>query len=134
MRPASFPALFALLISALALQAGEFAVLKVEIQTARKALVTLALYRGKQGPDQQKVVKDTADAVSAHLARLKAPAGKAAAFEELKTTWADFKATREKELVPAILAGEREKADKIGTVIQKARLDRMYALLDDLDK
>ena len=36
----------------------------------------MALYRDKRSPEQQKLVKDTADRVSAHLARMKAPAGK----------------------------------------------------------
>jgi hypothetical protein len=116
------------------MNAGEFGVLKEEIATARKALVTLILYREKRGPEQQKLVKDTADAVSAHLAKLKGPTGKTAEFTELKETWSAFKATREKELVPAILAGEKEKSEKIGAGIQKVRLDRMYALIDQLEK
>jgi len=135
MKPSSLllvPAI--LLVSSVPLSAGEYSVLKEEIATARKALVTLVLHRDKRGPDQQKLVKDTADAVSAHLAKLKAPAGKGPEFKELNETWTAFKATREKELVPAILAGEREKADKIGTGIQKTRLDRMYALIGVIEK
>ena len=135
MKPSSLllvPAI--LLVSSVPLSAGEYSVLKEEIATARKALVTLVLHRDKRGPDQQKLVKDTADAVSAHLAKLKAPVGKGPEFKELNETWAAFKATREKELVPAILAGEREKADKIGTGIQKTRLDRMYALIGVIEK
>jgi hypothetical protein len=113
---------------------GEFEVLKDEITTARKALVNMVLYREKRGPDQQKLVKDTADAVSTHLAKMKAPAGKVTEFKELKETWEAFKKTREKELVPAVLAGEKEKSEKIGSGIQKERLDRMYALIVTLEK
>jgi hypothetical protein len=45
-----------------------------------------------------------------------------------------FKLTREKELVPAILANEREKYEKIGAGIQKERLDRMYVLIAAIEK
>jgi len=125
----------ALVIMATApLGAGEFATLKEQIATARKALTNMVLYLDKRGPEQQKQVKETADAVSAHFAKLKAPAGKAAEFKELKDTWEAFKKTREKDLVPAILAGEREKYEKIGAGIQKERLDRMYALIAILEK
>jgi len=133
----AFPALLVpalMIVAAPPVQAGEFAVLKEEIAAARKALTNMVLYLDKRGPEHQKQVKDTADAVSAHLAKLKAPAGKTAEFKELKDTWDAFKKTREKELVPAILAGEREKYEKIGAGIQKERLDRMYALITTLEK
>jgi hypothetical protein len=114
--------------------AGDFTILREEIVAARQALVTMVLYRDKRGPEQQRLVKDTANAVSASLSRLKPPTGKVAEFKELKGTWDAFKQTREKELVPAILAGEKEKFEKIGAGIQKVRLDRMYALIDLLEK
>jgi len=122
------------LAAAMPASAGEFATLKDEIVTARQALVTMVLYRDKRGPEQQRTVKATADAVSAHLAKLKAPEGKATEFKELRSTWDAFKQTREKELVPAILGNEREKYELIGAGIQKQRLDRMYALLATLDR
>jgi hypothetical protein len=122
------------MMAALPVRAGEYAVLKEEIATARKTLVTMLLYVEKRGPDQQKLVKDSADAVSTHLSKLKAPEGKSAEFKELKETWEAFKKTREKELVPAILAGEKAKYDKLGAGIQKERLDRMYVLIPLLEK
>ncbi len=128
------PVVAVLLVTAMPVHAGEFAVLKTELETARKELVSMILYREKRGPEQQKKVKDTADAVSAHLARMKAPEGRAAQFKELKETWAAFKTTRETELVPAILAGEKEKAEKTGAGIQKERLEKCYALIPVLDK
>jgi hypothetical protein len=132
--PRFLPVLTLLLGVALPLAAGEFAVLKSETEVARKELVTMVLYREKRTPEQQKLVKDTANAVSAHLAKLKAPAGRGPQFKELKETWEAFKHTRETELVPAILAGEKEKAEKIAAGIQKVRLERCYALMLELDK
>ncbi len=132
--PRFLPVLTLLLGVALPLAAGEFAVLKSETEVARKELVTMVLYREKRTPEQQKLVKDTANAVSAHLAKMKAPAGRGSQFKELKETWEAFKHTRETELVPAILAGEKEKAEKIAAGIQKVRLERCYALMLELDK
>jgi hypothetical protein len=114
--------------------AGEYASLKEEIATARHALVVMITQRDKRGPVQQKLVKDTADAVSAHFAKLKAPSGRAAEYKELKGTWEAFKKTREKELVPAVLLNDRATYEKIGAGIQKERLDRMYALIAILEK
>ncbi|MCE1204041.1 MAG: hypothetical protein LWW79_05475 [Holophagaceae bacterium] len=132
-RPLAF--LIPLLLAAgTALQAGPFAQLKEEIATARKELVTMVLHRDQRGPEQQKKVKETAEAVSAHLAKLKAPAGKEAEFKELGATWNAFRTTREKELVPAILANQKDRYERIGAGIQKERLDRMYALIDAIEK
>jgi len=113
--------------------AGEFATLREEIAAARASLVSMVTNREKRGPLEQKLVKDSADAVSAHLAKMKAPQGKAAEFQELAATWNAFKTTREKELVPAILANDAAKVTKLGAVVQKERLDRMYALLKILE-
>ena len=87
--------------------AGDFSGLREEIKTARQSLVTMVLQRDKRGPEFQKAVKDTADAVSSHLSLLVAPQGKTAEFKELKETWAAFKRTRETELIPAILRNDR---------------------------
>lgn len=114
---------------ATAAPAKDFEVLRQEIAAARQALVTMILHRDMRGTDQQMKVKATADAVSATLAKLQAPAGKEAEFKELKSTWDAFKKTREKELVPAILHHDRPTYEKIGAGVQKERLDRMYALI-----
>ena len=123
-----------ILISAMPSFGSEFAVLKEEIKTARQALVQLALYREKRSPEQFKLVKDTADLVSEHLRKLSPPAKKAAEFKELKETWAAFKKTREEELVPAIKQNDRARYEKIGAGIQKDRLERVYALIDIIEK
>ena len=68
--------------------------------------------------------------VSEMLAAATPPAGKEAALKELTETWAAFKQTREKELVPAVLAGNQAEVDKIGGGIQKQRYDKMIAIVD----
>ncbi|MBI5439544.1 MAG: hypothetical protein HY936_11490 [Nitrosomonadales bacterium] len=113
--------------------AGEFGDLRTKMSAARESLVTMMLHKEQRGADQQKLVKDTADAVSAQLAKMKAPAGKEAQFKELVETWAAFKKTRETELVPTILKGNDEEAKKIGGGIQKERITKCQNLINELD-
>ena len=111
---------------------ADFADLRAKLSAARESLVTMLVNKDKRGADHQKVVKDTADAVSASLAKLKAPPGKVAQFKELVENWNAFKATREKELVPAILAGKDAEAKAIATGIQKERITRCQQLVGEL--
>jgi len=113
--------------------AGEFGDLRTKLSAARESLVTMLLHKDQRGPEQQKLVKDTADAVSAQLAKMKAPAGKEAQFKELVETWNAFKATREKDLVPAILKGNDEEAKKIAGGVQKERITKCQTLTSELD-
>ncbi len=113
-------------------QANEFEDLRAEMTAARESLVTLVVNKDKRGADQQKLVKETADKVSAHLSKMKAPAGKEAAFKEMSDTWAAFKKTRETELVPAVLAGKDDDAKKLVNGIQKERYTKCQQLLGDL--
>lgn len=122
------------LFSAANANAGEFGELNKKMVAARDSLLTLLKNKEKRGPDQQKLVKQTADAVSAQLAKMKAPAGKEAKFKEMSEAWHAFKKTREKELVPAILAGRQEVAEKIAGGIQKSRFKKFTELSAELDK
>jgi len=124
----------ALLFVSSSLYAGEFANLHQKVMEARDSLVTLVKNEDKRGADQQKLVKDSAAAVSAMIATMKAPEGKEAQFEEMSKNWADFKKTREEELVPLILAGKQEEGKKIAMGIQKVRLDKVVSLCTELDK
>lgn len=128
-------ALALVLMSALVLpaHAGEYDDLRVKLTAARESLITMLLHKDKHGADHQKVVKDTADAVSAQLSKMKPPAGKEALFRELNEKWNAFKQTRETELVPAILAGEDAKAKKIAGGIQKDRYTRCQEIVSLLN-
>jgi hypothetical protein len=122
----------AIFLFASATFAGEFDDLRSEMTAARESLVTLVVNKDKRGADQQKLVKETADKVSAHLAKMKAPAGKEAQFKELQETWAAFKKTRETELVPAVLAGKEDDAKKLVNGIQKERYTKCQQILADI--
>jgi hypothetical protein len=112
--------------------ANEFTDLRSQLSAARESLVTLMVNKDKRGADQQKLVKSTADAVSAALAKVKAPAGKEAQLKELVETWSAFKKTREVELVPAILAGKDDEAKKLAGGIQKERITKCQQLVGEL--
>ena len=112
--------------------ANEFSDLRGKLSAARESLVTMLVTKDKRGTDHQKGVKDTADAVSAHLAKLKAPAGKEAQMKELVDTWNAFKKTREVELVPAILAGKEDEAKKLAGGVQKERITKCQQLVGEL--
>ncbi len=127
---------FAIAIAALTFStwssANEFSDLRTELSAARESLVTMLTNKDKRGADQQKIVKATADAVSARLAKLKAPAGKEAQFKELVDNWNAFKKTREVELVPAILAGKEDEARKLAGGVQKERITKCQEMVGEL--
>lgn len=112
--------------------ANDFKDLRAKMTAARESLITMTTDKTKRGPDQQKLVKDTADAVSAAITKLKAPAGKEAQFKEMVDTWNAFKKTRETELVPLILAGKDDDALKIAGGIQKERFGKCLSLVGEL--
>ncbi|MBM2837416.1 MAG: extracellular protein [Deltaproteobacteria bacterium] len=122
------------LFIAVSAQAGQFGDLIAKIGEARNSLLVMEKYKDKRGADQQKLVKDTADAVSAMLAKMKAPEGKEVKFKELVDTWNAFKKTRESQLAPSIIAGKRDEAYKVAHGMQQERLDTMYVLCDELDR
>lgn len=117
-----------------AAHAGEFAVLKQKMLEARYTLYIMLDNGDKRGPDQQKRVQETSDAVSAMLSGMKAPAGREAQFKELDSTWKAFKKTREEELVPLILARKQKEAEEIATGVQNDRFKKMMDLCDALEK
>ena len=123
---------FSALLASVSAHANEFTDLRGQLSAARESLVTMLVNKDRRGADHQKVVKDTADAVSAHLAKLKAPAGKEAAFKELVDNWNAFKKTREADLVPAILAGKEDEARKLASGIQKERITKCQQAVGEL--
>jgi len=113
--------------------ASEFDDLRSKLSEARTSMVTMFFYEDQRGAKQQKLVKDTADAVSAGLAKMKAPVGKEGRYNELLETWNAFKETREKQLVPALLNGDDATARKLVWGIQKTRYTKCMALLRELE-
>ncbi len=122
------------ILAAVSAHAGDIALLKQKLVDARSALFTMLENVDKRDAAQQKLVKDTANAVSAVLADMKAPEGKEALFKELVATWKAFKKTREEELVPRILERKQLEAEHIATGIQNERFLKMINLCEELEK
>ncbi len=73
-------------------------------------------------------IQAASKAVDAELAAMASgpDAAKANAF---KPVWDAFKATRENEIVPAIYAGDKEKAKGLATGVQAGRMKEMKATM-----
>ena len=55
--------------------------------------------------------------------------GDAKVAADFKTIWDQFKATREKEIIPAIYKGNADEAKKITDGIQYERLSKMWSIM-----
>lgn len=53
----------------------------------------------------------------------------AAKVQAFKPVWEDFKATREKEIIPALYAGDKDKAKGLATGVQADRMKQMKAAM-----
>lgn len=113
-------------------EAGEFDEVKTKLNEARDTLTLMVRNPDKRGPDQQKLVKESAEAVSKALAGIKVSADKTARFDLLVTTWNNFRKTREEELVPLLLAGKQEEAVKLASGVQAERFSKMIELCNEL--
>ncbi len=104
---------------------------KIKINEARASLVDML---GSDKPESLKQkVEETADNANNCINQLTGPKEKEADLSELKKVWGDFKNTREKELVPAILAGKKDIAKTIGTGVQAERMNKMQKLIRSLE-
>jgi hypothetical protein len=94
--------------------------------------MTMLKNADKRGPDQQALVKNSADKVSNLIKELNVAADKKAKLDEMKKVWADFNKVREAQVVPLILAGNTADAEKLVTGEQKERLMNVIKLCDEL--
>ncbi len=73
-------------------------------------------------------IQAATSAVDANLASM-AGGPDAAKADSFKKVWEAFKATRDKEIVPAVYAGDKDKAKGLATGIQAERLKEMKATM-----
>ena len=109
---------------------ASFAASKAEalaaMKTAREKLV--ALIDTKEKGTQDTLISEIQKASSEADAQLAALPDDAKA-KEAATIWADFKKTRETEIIPAVQKGETAKAKEIASGIQKERFKSIMGLL-----
>ena len=104
------------------------------LQTARGKLVALlgATDKGSQTALVQEIKTATQEVDKTIAATLADPATSAdlkTKLPELKTIWTDFQKTRDTEIIPAILAGDKDKAKGLAQGIQVERFKKMSGLL-----
>lgn len=98
------------------------------LMDARRALLSMIEARERTQRDS---LYEQVRGASSRLDRLleQAAAGGAAHIARFRSVWEQFKATRQGEIIPAIYAGEIERARRVATGIQAERLARMRSYL-----
>ena len=104
------------------------------LQAARGKLVSLisTTDKGTQSALVEEIKKATKEVdakVDATLADPATTADTKTKIGEFKTIWAEFQKTRDTEIIPAVLAGEADKAKSLAQGVQVERFKKMSALL-----
>jgi hypothetical protein len=95
---------------------------------ARSALYSMLNAKDKSAQDALNAkVQATSTTLDSVLAGMTGTHAKVAA--DFKAVWDQFKATREKEIIPAIYKGNVDDAKKIANGIQLERLSKMWGIM-----
>jgi hypothetical protein len=95
---------------------------------ARSALYSMMNAKDKSAQDALNVkVQAASTKLDSVLAGMTGANAKVAT--DFKVVWDQFKATREKEIIPAIYKGDAEDAKKITNGIQYERLSKMWGIM-----
>jgi len=119
---------------ALSAQAGQFHDAREKLLAVRTSMIDLLMHKETRLPAQWKAADEKSVDAKKAVAALKAPAGKEAPFNEMKTLATAFLDTRDKELRVALVAGNEAEAKRLLTVVQKERFVKITELSDLLDK
>lgn len=118
-------------------QAASVCDVKMGLQNARENLVAMLDAADKAAQEELKKKVDEASAaletaMEAMLSDANISEDNKGKLNKFKETWAAFKETREKEIVPAIYAGKPEDAKALATGVQAERMTTMKDLLKEL--
>ncbi len=98
------------------------------LANARSALYSMMLAKGKSAQDAWNArVQAASTRLDSMLTGMTGADAKMAA--DFKAVWDQFKATREKEIIPAIYKGNAAEAKKITDGIQYERLSKMWSIM-----
>src|SRR6516165_2754327 len=98
------------------------------LANARGALYSMTVAKDKSAQDAWNAkVQAASTKLDAVLAGMTGADAKVAA--DFKAVWDQFKATREKEIIPAIYQGNADDAKKIADGIQAKRLSKMWGIM-----
>jgi hypothetical protein len=98
------------------------------LANVRNALYSMLYAKDKSALDERNAKVQTASAeLDSLLAALTGADSKAAA--DFKLVWDQVKATRDKEIIPALYKGDTDDAKKIANGIQLRRLSKMWGIM-----
>jgi hypothetical protein len=98
------------------------------LANARTALYSMINAKDKSAQDALKAkVQEASTMLDSVLAGMTGADAKSAA--DFKALWDQFKATRDKQIIPAIYKGKADEAKKIADGIQFERLSKMWSIM-----
>lgn len=134
----NFLALLSLLTLSIQAQAGQVADVKSSLMVARQNLVAMIEATDKVVMDKHKaeIAKATQaldGALASALTDYTQFAHKAG-LQDFKATWEAFKATRDGDIIPALYAGDKDKAKGLAKGVQAERFKKMTGLLESMQQ
>jgi len=128
--------LFSLLLGPVFALADEVADIRASIQSVRENLVVLLVTTDEQKQmkrrEEIRLLTQGIDTQLSLLQRRQIPEELAERLTEFKLIWGEFKTTRDQEIIPRLLSGEKVKvkeAKVIARTIQAERFQKMQSLL-----
>lgn len=109
--------------------------LKTAITTTRGHVVAFVGAADKDTQSkEQAAIQTTSKDVDAQLSKALSSASDSQkpTLTDLQAVWVPYTQTRDTELIPAVLAGQTDKAKTLATGVQKDRFQKMMSLLDTL--
>jgi len=111
-------------------------VAKAALAKARAGVVTMLDAEASQFEALQAQITSASEIVDAALITALADemntADQLKVYNEVKSTWEDFKKTRDAELIPALKAGKKAEAKALATSVQAERFKKLNTLLTEL--
>ena len=103
---------------------------KSNLKQARESLLAMLDEADKAKQDELK--KKIDEASNALEAALKTVEGDKEKAKQLEETWGALRKTRDEEIIPAIVAGQKDKAKELATGVQAERIKTINGLLAEL--
>jgi single-stranded DNA-specific DHH superfamily exonuclease len=130
-------ALGLMLLTAQWVQAASIADMQTSLMTARENLISMLAEQDKAKQEELKKKVDDASVnlekdLASILADKTTPAATVTQLKAFEAKWVEFKATRDKELIPALLKGQLDQAKTLAKGIQADRFKQLKATLDEL--
>lgn len=105
---------------------------KASLTKAREALVSMLDADAAKYDALQADIARASKAVDAAIAAGASDKAHADVYKEMSKTWADFKKTRDAEIIPALKSGKKDAAKALAKGVQAERFKKLNELLGSL--